>query len=194
MDVRFINPFIQATQHVFNMLVKLPIRIGRPAFREIDKSPVKFRTICIAIDIKGTAAGRVALRFPEAIVVRLLTAFSGGTITKLDDNAYDGLREITNIVVGNAKRRLPGGNNAMSTPTATRDGTAGFAAGERILVLPIESQIGTFWLEAQIRVNAVEYCTDNPSIESPVLNDADIDAMVNRLLAQRDGETTAYAA
>jgi chemotaxis protein CheX len=151
MDVRYINPFIEAIQLAFRKMIHMPVQVKGPTVRTAKSRMSDRHATVIRIDLVGGSTGTVLLRIPRPIACELIRAFSVGVSRTLDAEGLDALGEIANIIVGNAKRSLPGAVSSISTPQVLPDGAVPFPEGKPILVVPISSSLGLFWLEAQLQ-------------------------------------------
>ena len=74
MDVRFINPFIVATQHVFKTMIMVDTIIGKPFLKDGDGPETE---VLALIGLSGDAIGSIMLCFPTATAVGIASALSG---------------------------------------------------------------------------------------------------------------------
>lgn len=150
MDVRFINPFILAIQNVFETMVESEILVSKP-FLKSDQHNLA-SDISAVIGLSGDVLGNVVLSFPESTAVRAASKFTGMAITADDPDFADALGELLNMIAGGAKANFRGLNASISLPRVIRGKQLDVLRSKhsKTLVLPCDSQLGRFRLEATI--------------------------------------------
>ncbi len=167
MDVRFINPFITAVQHVFTTMLKTEIIISKPYLKSGDDRNTDVSAI---IGFTGGAIGSVALCFPMRSAIATASKFAGVELNKNDADFADALGELANMVAGQAKAKLHGLRISISLPRVV--------VGEKInildsklqpvLGLPCDSALGRFTVEVMMKmVQAPVTATAEPAATSP---------------------------
>ncbi len=155
MDVRYVNPFIAAVKHVFKTMMEADVFVGRPCLKDGDAASSHVSAI---IGFSGKAAGSVAMCFSKQTAVRVASKLAGTELSILDTTELvDALGELTNIVAGQAKAKLPNVNVAISLPRVI------VGAGHRlmesatspVLLLPCDSSLGRFSVEVTMQVRQV---------------------------------------
>ncbi len=103
MDVAHMQPFIQETINTFEVMLGV-----RPEDRELETKDSTDGTYDISamVGITGSGSGGVVLSFPEDVACKIVSRMLGEEITELNQDVYDGLGELVNIITGNAKRGL----------------------------------------------------------------------------------------
>lgn len=114
MDVKYINPFLVAVQNVFDTMIKVPFKLGKPNIRP-DQIPLY--EISGIIGLSGAVTGCVVVSLSKDIAFQLVSALTGEEVTELDADCTDAIGEITNMIAGNAKKDFPGGGSSISVPT-----------------------------------------------------------------------------
>jgi chemotaxis protein CheX len=115
MNVRYITPFIRATQNAFLELfgnephALSPFLVRREEVSDWDISGV--------IGIAGEARGVVVLSFPGGLAQELTTMLTGQQKTHLDEEVIDAVGELVNIIAGNAKKDLEEFKLMISLPS-----------------------------------------------------------------------------
>ena len=146
MDVRFINSFIQATQHVFKTTVAVDTHVGKPFLK---KREVPDMEISAVIDLSGDAVGSVVLCFPRTTAVKVVSALTGADVTTEHPDFGDALGEMAKGVADLAKADFDGLNCDISPPTVLSDRDAKVPRSGRALTLvfPCASPLGGFSVE-----------------------------------------------
>ncbi|NNM53867.1 MAG: chemotaxis protein CheX [Spirochaetales bacterium] len=115
MNIRYITPFIEATQNAFLELLGskpealTPFLVRREEVLDWDISGV--------IGIAGEARGVVVLSFPRGLAQEITTILTGQMKTSVDDDVIDTVGELVNIIAGNAKRGLEEFKLMISLPS-----------------------------------------------------------------------------
>ncbi len=142
MDVRFINPFLQATQNVFGTMVNTRVSLrSTMAVRGLVNDPNLVNAI---VELHGEAEGIVILRFPSDVVLAVAEAFAGDRVNKED--AHDAIGELANMVAGNAKQNLYGRFATLSIPRVVEGDISSvlYALCSPWLTISFSSGVGAF--------------------------------------------------
>ena len=152
MDVRFINPFIAAIQHVFATMLKADILISKPCLKQPGEHTAEVAAI---IGISGDAVGSVALCFPMRTAVTTASRFVGTEISQDHPDFADALGELANMVAGSAKAKFEGLNASISLPQVVTGQDLRVLQNERTpsLLLPCDSTLGRFSAEVAMAVD-----------------------------------------
>jgi chemotaxis protein CheX len=108
MDVKYINPFITAVKKLFNTMIEVPFKLGKPSLK---KGNVPEYEISSIIGLSGTVTGCVVINLSKEIALQLVSALIGDEVTELDDDCTDAIGEIANMIAGNAKTDFPIGRH-----------------------------------------------------------------------------------
>ncbi len=103
MDVRLINPFLQATMHVIGTMARIEPTPGRPFLK---KDGAALGDVSAIIGITGAARGSMALTFTESAIKAIVSNMVGTQSLEIDDELRDAVGELTNMICGDARRRL----------------------------------------------------------------------------------------
>jgi chemotaxis protein CheX len=149
MDVRFINPFLKATEKVFERMVNTQVSLGRTmATRGLSSDP---NFVNAVVEMHGEVEGVVVLRFPLRVVYSVAEAFAGSSVDEAD--AHDAIGELANMVAGGAKQHLYGRFATLSIPRVIQGNLSGLpGAGDAPwLTMFLSCGVGDF----QVAVNLV---------------------------------------
>ncbi len=102
MDVRLINPFIASTVRVFDMMLGMQVKTGKPSV-SIQRPPMR-ECVTATIHMRGGAQGAVILQFSREAVFAFSSAF--GMDSSSFSDAVDAVGEFANMVTGAAKSEL----------------------------------------------------------------------------------------
>ena len=152
MDVRYINPFIEATQHVAKTMLEIETVLSRPTLKTGEEPAAD---ICAVIGLAGDAAGNITLCFPAKTAVKFASKFAGEELTIDHPDLADALGELCNMVAGQAKAQLEGLKTSISLPRVMRgkDIYAFQPAKQPVLVLPFDTPFGRFRVEVVLKIN-----------------------------------------
>ena len=152
-DVRYINPFVSAVQHVFKTMLDLGVFVSKPAIKSKD-DPVC--AVSAVIGLSGPVTGTVALCFSKQVAIRVASGFTGKSLSLYEPaELVDALGELTNMVAGQAKAKLPPSGITVSLPhviVSSRHREADRPVSP-VLLLPCDSALGRFTVEVTMVTN-----------------------------------------
>jgi len=145
MDVRYINPFLEGTISVLKTMAFIEPRPGKPFLK---KDSTAKGDISGIIGLTGTASGSLALSFSEKCILKIVSNMLGEEITIINGDIKDAVGEITNMVSGDARRRLEaeGINLQAAIPTVVsgKEHSICHVLGGPSIVIPFETEHGHF--------------------------------------------------
>ncbi len=151
MDVRYINPFLNAVQNVFETMINVPYSLGKPSLKKDFNSSHEVSGI---IGISGEVTGCVVVSFPETIALQLASELLGETFTKVDADCTDAIGEIANMIAGDAKKDFPEGDTTISVPSVVIGlHKIAFPKGVPIISIPCQTDKGSFTIDVAIKVS-----------------------------------------
>jgi chemotaxis protein CheX len=150
-DVRYINPFIAAVQHVFKTMLGTEILVSKPMIRDKHTPDAD---VAAVIGFSGAATGHVSLCFSKTTAVKVARKFTGAQLMTQDPTALsDALGELANMVAGQARATLPEGGIEVSLPQVVfGQHRAPHSAASPVLVLPCDSNLGRFSVQVTMVV------------------------------------------
>lgn len=151
MNVAHINPFIRSTREVFDTMVHVPIQLGPPFVKDPETRTHKLFKVSASIGLTGAASGLVVLSFSENVALALASAMAGESFKFLGADAFDALAEIANMIVGAAKKDLPGGLVSISVPTLLPTEDVIYPHGRPVISIPFDTPTGRFLIEVTLR-------------------------------------------
>ncbi len=102
MDVRLINPFIAATEKVFDVMLGMKLKVGKPS---VGRQPPELHgCVSAAIHMVGGATGTILLLFPRDIVLSVARMLDDSTASF--DDGLDAIGELANMIAGSGKRTI----------------------------------------------------------------------------------------
>ncbi len=119
MQVKYIQPFIQATVKVFKEFLGVEIKSGSPFIFNYSENKYHY-DISGIIGIAGHTMGIVVVSFPKLVALDLASKATGEKITIFDDTVIDLVGEVVNIIAGNAKQGLEEYKLVISLPSIVK--------------------------------------------------------------------------
>jgi len=141
--VEHINPFIQATIHSFETMIGMVAKPEKPYLKK--GSGISY-DVSGVIGLSGEAKGSVVISFPEETALKVVSAFVGETIDKLNDDVTDAVGELANIVAGSAKKNLTDFKITISLPTVVLGAEHSIFEPKDVLsmIIPFKCEAGNF--------------------------------------------------
>lgn len=154
MDAKFIQPFVEGTQKTLHMQCHLEAKPMKPFIKGGAAQPAEKQVVDIA-GIIGLSAptftGTIALCFPKAAFLKIMSNMLGEAYTEITDDLTDGAAELLNIVFGHAKTVLNGQGHkldkAIPTVVRGRDIQTRQITKSAIVVLPFDIGGSVFYIE-----------------------------------------------
>jgi chemotaxis protein CheX len=115
MNAEHMGFLVKSAQETFSTMLGLNAQMDKMLTRESEapESPV----ISGIIGLSGDVQGVVIIKFPMETALTVVSRLIGEEVTKIDDDVTDTIGEITNIIVGSAKKYLNGLNVSIGLPT-----------------------------------------------------------------------------
>ncbi len=103
MDVKLINPFINATLNVLQTMAFIKCQSGKPYLK---KDNVAQGDVSGIIGFTGEQNGTVSVTFDELCILKVVSNMFGEEMKELNDEVSDAVGEITNMISGQARKEL----------------------------------------------------------------------------------------
>ena len=152
MDVRFINPFLNATREVLSTMAATNAVVGKPFLKKDDTA---YGDVSGIIGITGDALGSMAISFTEPCICRISSMMLGETISEVSDDVLDAVGELTNMISGAARRAIE--KDGLSVYAAIpsvihgRNHQLNHILKSPSIVIPFSTEQGNFVLDVCIR-------------------------------------------
>ncbi len=155
MKVENINPFIEAVYELFQTMLEGEVSRGEIGVCAGGNNP---RDIMALIGMSGPTRGTVALSFPTATALAMVSKLLGTHVTIIDETVSDGIAELVNIVAGSAKAKLVKDDEKpmdLSLPTVVRGNnySIDYPSQAVWLEVPFSSSLGEFSLRVTFEQN-----------------------------------------
>lgn len=149
MNVKYINPFLDAFLNVMDTMAKLQLTPSRPQVKndEIAKGDVSGVIGLVGEQVKGS----LSITFEKKLAFKIMENMLGDTPMIINDEVTDMVGELTNIVSGGAKKIFSenGFNFDMATPMVVsgKDHTISHITDGKKIILPFNSLFGRAFIE-----------------------------------------------
>ncbi|RLB14648.1 MAG: chemotaxis protein CheX [Deltaproteobacteria bacterium] len=148
MDVRLINPFIDATLHVLETLASTKATPGKPY---VKKDGVARGDVSGVIGLSGEARGTISVSFTEKCILAIVSKMFGDEIEELNDEIKDAVGEITNMISGQARQKLEKEGRslkgAIPSVIVGKNHSISHITTQPIIAIPFSSELGDFTIE-----------------------------------------------
>ena len=152
MDVKLLNPFIEAAVEVLKAEVGATITRGELG---LQKSSLTTDDITVLINLIGDVFGVVMYSMPTATGLNLVSKMMGQEFTQMDSLAQSGVAELGNVISGRAtiKFSQAGYKADISTPTVlTGHGIEVSTLDFPRIVVPLETQFGALTVHLALKI------------------------------------------
>jgi len=151
MNVKVINPFLAAAMHVLKTMAGVDAKPGKPFLKKDD---IAMGDVSAIISITGQAQGSMALVFTEACITGVASHLLGENFSQLNDEVKDAVGELTNMICGDARRRLSEDGITLQAGipkilSGKNHSIVHLAKGPR-LAIPFETDQGAFIIEVAL--------------------------------------------
>ena len=150
MEAAWINAFCTTTMSVLKTMFSLDAKPGTPMLKHPHQPSADISAI---IGFSGEAQGAIAMSFPSATALKIVSAMLGTPMTKLDADVSDAIGEIVNIVAGNVKTAIPELKLFISLPQVVIGEGHSLSGQTSIptIVVPFTTPMGDFAIEVSLK-------------------------------------------
>ncbi|MFA5182575.1 MAG: chemotaxis protein CheX [Syntrophales bacterium] len=145
MNVKFINPFLEATIDVLKTMAFVTPTPGKPYLKKDNYAKGDISAI---IGMTGAARGSLALTFSESCIVRIVSNMLGEDINEINGDIKDAVGEITNMVSGAARKKLEAEGftitAAIPTVVSGKGHSIVHVMGGPSIIIPFTTEHGDF--------------------------------------------------
>lgn len=148
MDVKLINPFINATINVLETMAFLCPESGKPYLKT---DTVAVGDVSGVLGLTGVANGTIAVTFEEKCILAVVSNMLGETMSELNADISDAVGELTNMISGQARRELEEMGKIFkaaipSVVTGKNHSIVHYTKGPKIAI-PFSTEHGNFTIE-----------------------------------------------
>ncbi len=155
--LEFSKPFIEAAKNVFETMVFTKLEPGKPGVKSGNTSK---GDVSAVIGLSGDVSkdgedksyrAMLVMSFPYETYVKVASAMLMEDFTEFNEEIRDVGGEITNMIMGNAKRDLAGlgytSNMAIPSIIEGPSHTIKYPDASTVIIIPINCAHGEFYLE-----------------------------------------------
>jgi len=144
--VEFINPFIIAVSRTLETMVGCKVTREPPQVKK-DKSALY--PVSGIIGLSGVIVGTVVLTMSETLALKSASAMLMEDYTDFDNDVFDAVGELTNVIAGNAKAQLEEYKLSLSLPNVIYGKDAELRFPERCqpISIPFQTDFGPMAIE-----------------------------------------------
>ncbi len=148
MDVKLVNPFINATISVLETMAFVTVTAGRPYLK---KDNLAVGDVTGVLGLTGVANGTISVTFEEKCILAIVSNMFGETMEELNHEIADAVGELTNMISGQARRELDEVGKVFkaaipSVVTGSNHGITHCTNGPKIAI-PFATDCGQFTIE-----------------------------------------------
>lgn len=103
MDVKYINPFIVATQSVFKTMLGIDVNLNKPVLKTARNTSGDVTGI---MGLVGDRKGTITISFHEKGAMFVFKTLIGDECTSVTPDVVDAIGELTNIISGQARKEF----------------------------------------------------------------------------------------
>lgn len=155
LNMDIIQSFAGSAVATFEQMCSVAITPKKPYIKKPGSS---IYGVSGVIGITGEVKGVVVLTLPEEVSLKAVGSFVGESYSQIDAAVVDGVKELTNIIVGMAKAKLDerGYQFNFSLPKVVVGHNYISDAGENVnsIVIPFDSPFEEFLLDISVKRNA----------------------------------------
>ena len=148
MDVKLVNPFINATINVLETMAFVDVNAGRPY---VKSDSVAVGDVSGVLGLTGVANGTISVTFEEECILTIVSNMFGETMSELNNEIADAVGELTNMISGQARRELEEMGKVFkaaipSVITGRKHSIVHYSDGPKIAI-PFNTADGDFTIE-----------------------------------------------
>ena len=151
MDVKLVNPFIEATLHVLSSMAFTRATAGKPFLK---KDSLASGDVSGIVGLSGEARGTISVSFSEESILAIVGNMFGEPVKEINDEVKDAVGEILNIVSGQARQKLEAMGRslkgAIPTVITGKNHAISHITKQPIIAIPFETDNGHFTIEVCI--------------------------------------------
>ncbi len=149
MRAEFINPFVSATQSVFQTMLGTTLKRGPLGLKHSHSPTLEVSGL---IGLCGKLQGMVIVSVGHDTAIRATATMLGLEVDEVKDEVVDAMGELTNMIAGSAKTQLADYQLSIGLPTVIcgKSHSIGFPSGSPPFVIPFDSDLGPIFVEVGI--------------------------------------------
>lgn len=150
MNVKYINPFLDAVKNTFRTAIFLPLDIGVP---RVKKSKRTTHATSGFIKLSGDVTGCFAISLAQSTAIKIASALSHKKLEQLDGRCVNAIFRWVMMIAGEAKNLLDKENIKLFAPElALIQQPIDIPEGLPLIMIPCETQKNKFSIEIGIEL------------------------------------------
>jgi chemotaxis protein CheX len=151
LDVKIINPFINATLNVLETMAFVKSEAEKPYLK---KNNVAKGDVSGVVGFTGETSATVFITFDEPCIVKVVSNMLGEEINEINDDIKDAVGELTNMISGQARKELEETGKLFqggipSVVSGKNHELMPMTKGPRIAI-PFKTDFGSFTIEVAL--------------------------------------------
>ena len=151
MDVKLINPFINATLNVLETMAFIKPEAGKPYRKKGDFAQGDVSGI---IGFTGESNGTVSVTFNKLCILKIVSSMLGEEMKEINNQIADAVGELTNMISGQARKELGEIGKVFrgsipSVITGKNHKLESITKGSKIAI-PFKTDFGSFTVEVTL--------------------------------------------
>jgi chemotaxis protein CheX len=151
MNVKFLNPFVEAAFEVLKAETNISLERGDLI---LEKTPYITEDVTVVIALVGRVEGTVFYSMSQSTAISLASRIMGESLDSLDALAQSGIAELGNVITGRASVKLSqaGYESTISPPTLLLGKGATISTVDfQRLVVPLRGECGVVDIHLALR-------------------------------------------
>ncbi len=103
MDVKLINPFLNATLNVLETMASIKAEPGKAYIKQDN---IAQGDVSGVVGLTGGANGTLSVTFDEACILNIVSSMFGEEMKELNRDISDAVGELTNMISGQARQQI----------------------------------------------------------------------------------------
>lgn len=114
MDPKLYLPFVKATIECFQTMVDIDLTLKDASTR---LPPIEQKELCAILGLSGDAIGLACVALSKEVALKTVSNFMGENLTEINEDVFDAIGEIINIIGGAAKSEYSDMKLSISLPS-----------------------------------------------------------------------------
>jgi chemotaxis protein CheX len=148
MNVKYINPFIDATLNVLETMASTKAEAGKPYLK---KDQIASGDVSGVIGLTGEVSGTFSVSYTEKSILAIVSNMLGEEMKELNEEIKDAVGEITNMISGQARQELDNMGRSLQSAIPSvimgKDHTVTHVTSRPVIAIPFSTPNGGFTVE-----------------------------------------------
>lgn len=148
MDIKYVNPFINATLNVLETMAFTKAEAGKPYVKKDQVAPGDVSGV---IGLTGDVSGTISVSFAEKSILSIVSNMFGEEMKELNEEIKDAVGEITNMISGQARQELENLGRPLQAAIPTvimgKNHSISHVTSHPVIAIPFSTANGDFTIE-----------------------------------------------